>query len=49
MNRKLLAFGGPRYGRNDRGRLVNEAWIWSPPPVSPPGPAMKPSSETPIE
>jgi hypothetical protein len=31
MNRKLLAFGGPRYGRNKRGRLVNEAWIWSPP------------------
>lgn len=33
MNRKLLAFGGPRYGRNERGRLVNEAWIWSPPPA----------------
>jgi hypothetical protein len=31
MNRDLLAFGGPRYGRRGRGRLVNEAWIWSPP------------------
>jgi hypothetical protein len=33
MGRNLLAFGGPRFPRgSEGGRLVNDAWVWSPPP-----------------
>ena len=32
--RSLLAFGGARFGR-DGSRLLNDAWIWSPPPPAP--------------